>query len=420
MCIIGVFFLFLVLGTVITYGITISTSSEGIHHKGIIAPYFNISMINQDPDPVEPGEIVEVRFKIENTLGQTMHNVEFELFLDYPFSVYRDSPVKNLGKMQGAQTGADAVIIDFLIKVDEGAAEGLHELEARVKVAKGLYQLFDEDEFLIDVQTIDPILTIEKVKIEPGTLSPGKHGNVTFFIVNEDDTLLKNIHIRLDLDDTPVLPYQSTNEQWIGKLSSGYKKQMTFPIVIDPTADGGLYKIPISISFLNIRGNKSNKTNIISIPVGGKPKLKTYLRDQEIFQTGTAGKIVIEVANPTTLDVKFLELEIGDDPSFSLLTSNNYVYLGDVDSDDTESEIFMVYFEKKAEQITIPVHLRYQDPQNNIYEEDTTITIKPLTPSEMKRFGLAQSSYIIWIVVIILLGVGSYIYWRKKRKNRIK
>ena len=46
-------------------------------------PNIIVSLIKQDPDPVEPGKIVEVNFKIDNN-GTIAHNLVFEIIPEYP------------------------------------------------------------------------------------------------------------------------------------------------------------------------------------------------------------------------------------------------------------------------------------------------------------------------------------------------
>ena len=46
------------------------------------------TLVNQEPDPAGPGEIVDVRFKFENKGGENAEDITAELLPDYPFSLY--------------------------------------------------------------------------------------------------------------------------------------------------------------------------------------------------------------------------------------------------------------------------------------------------------------------------------------------
>ncbi len=402
----------------IASGQIFSVSDDGVHQKQPVAARINVTMINQDPDPVEPGETVEVRFKIESSLGETKNDVIIELLPQYPFSLYQSDSIVNIGKLRGRQVGSDAVIVDYTLLVDENAVEGEQEIPLQIQIAKGLTQVFDDKEFLIDIETQDAILKIEKVSVTPENILPGETGNISFRLVNEDDTGLKNIHVKLNLNDVPVLPYQSTNEQWIKRLSGGYTKQMHFPIIIDPAGEGGQYKIPVEISFTDIRATKLNKSDIITVGVGGKPTIRTYVRDQDVYEPGKNGRIVVEIANPSPLDVKFLELELHKSATYTLLSANKYVYIGDIDSDDTESETFQIHLEKDNKKVVIPVTVRYQDPNNNMYVDEIELVLNTFSRRQLVAYGMIKRSSIpLLILIIALAGVG-YWWWRRRKKKK--
>ena len=51
-------------------------------------PQIKVTLINQEPDPVAPGNTVDVRFRIENEGGGAAQNVEIKVVPGYPFSSY--------------------------------------------------------------------------------------------------------------------------------------------------------------------------------------------------------------------------------------------------------------------------------------------------------------------------------------------
>ncbi len=46
------------------------------------APIINVILLNQDPDPVDAGDVVELRFKVENQGETTPSGVKVELVAD--------------------------------------------------------------------------------------------------------------------------------------------------------------------------------------------------------------------------------------------------------------------------------------------------------------------------------------------------
>src|SRR3989338_364750 len=71
-------------------------------------PRLVLTLLNQDPDTVEPGEAVKLRIKVENNGTQTEDNIRLEIVPNYPFQQYGEKSV-NIGRIRALQSGADAV-----------------------------------------------------------------------------------------------------------------------------------------------------------------------------------------------------------------------------------------------------------------------------------------------------------------------
>lgn len=266
------------------------------------APHITVTLLNQDPDPVRQGDVVEARFKIENDGSETSDNVEVEILPKYPFTLYSGDAIRQLGKLRAGQTGSDAIIVDYKLKVDSLAEEGDNEIELQLKIGDVVYS-YTNNEFLIDIESYT------------------------------------------------------------------------------------------------------------------KPNLKTYIKENTIFAANTKGTVTVEVANVDITDVKFLQLTLLPNKDYNLLSSNNYVYLGDVDSDDTESEDFEIYVSNpKDGKIEIPIKLEYQDSNENKFSEERTLSFNVYPSKELSKYGLIKKNYTKYIILIIVIGI--ILWYIKKRKKR--
>jgi hypothetical protein len=264
---------------------------------------FEVTLLNQDPDPVEQGEVVEARFKIENIGGESLSDVEVEILLQYPFTLYTGEAIRKIGKIQASQTGADSIIVDYKLKVDDNAEEGDNEIELVVR-AEGVSYPYDEDQFLIDVETRD------------------------------------------------------------------------------------------------------------------LPDIKIHIKDSTVLRAGENGEITLEITKSDVGDAKFVELTLIPNESYELLSSSNYVYIGDIDSDDTETEEFEIYLNKNVkETFTLPVLIEYQDADEDKYEERFDLEMRVYSSWEASRFGLEKRSKFWPTVLLIIVAIVVYIYWKKRKKK---
>lgn len=259
-----------------------------------------VDLIGQDPDPVRAGDVVEVRFKIENWWEDTREDVSIEIVPEYPFSMYGENTIKNLGRLEGRKLSADAVFADFKLRVDPQAVDGEHELV--VSIYTGTAKVEYKDQFFIDIEN-------EQVKLRP------------------------------------------------------------------------------------------------------------YIASSDLIVGGKKGSVTIDIANSGGYDVNSLELELLPSDNYRLLSTSNYVYIGDVDADDVESEDFDIYVDDNLQQVQIPIRLTYE-ADDIAYTDDHTLTLNLLSTSEAKKLGLVKNNTGSWITILVVLVIVGYIVYRKRFRKR--
>ena len=256
-------------------------------------------MINQDPDPVTAGDVVKVRFKIENLWETTKDPVIIEILPEYPFSLYSGEKVRNLGVLYGRQTGVEAPIVDYRLKVDEKAVDGDNEIGIKVKVGETTWVY--EDDFFIEVE---------------------------------------NEEIRL----------------------------------------------------------------------------RNYIRSSNLIIPESKGKVSIEFANAGGYDLEFFEVWLLPSDDYKLLSTSNYVYIGDIDSDDTESEEFEIYVPKDVREVNIPIKVSYE-VNDFEYVKEETLTLQLLNSGEAKSIGLIKSDTGKNVFLGIIIGLALLYLYRRYRKR---
>lgn len=386
------------------------------------SPNIEVTLLSQEPDPVEPGETVMVKFKIENQGSQGAQDTIVKLSLKYPFTIYGDNAEKNLGKLKAVSTGADAAVVEFKLKIDEQAVEGDAPLDLLVQMGDGAVS-YTNDEFLIHIQTRKSLLAITSITTDPSPVSPGETAKVNIVVKNTADSLFRSINFKLDLSGStiPLAPYQSTSERIIPLLSPNYQQTLTFNLIATPDAVSGLYKVPVNITYYDEKGTKYTINDILAIIIGEKPNLNIYLKKSTAMKAKSSGKITVEIANAGNTDLKYAQLLLNPSDDYQLVTTRNYFYLGNINSDDTQSEEIDVFLTpKNAGVVHIPGTLKYVDATNKEYQQPFDLELKTYSSSELRKFGLVQSSS-SWIyallMVIIVGGFFGYRYWKKKKNG---
>jgi len=378
----------------------------------------SVSLVNQDPDPAEPGKYVDVRFKFDNVGTKQASNVEVELLPQYPFSLYNNDALRSIGTLQSRQKDEVGVIVKYRLRVDENAIEGENELKLRYRTDGGTW--VNPGEFDIDIRTHDAILSINSVEVEEKTLKPGSKSKVTIKLANEADSLIKDVKVKMDLSSVPFIPIGSTDEKSIYQIKAKKTQDVVFELLADPEADSGVYKVGINITYYDEPGTEYSKNSIIGLIIVEEPKLSITLDSSDIYQSGKSGEVVVKIVNKGVTDIKFMNIQLASGSGYKIL-SNNEDYLGNIDSDDYETADFKIFVDKTGnKQITLPITLEYKDAINTAFTEKKDLILDLYTASEAKKFGLIKGNGKSGIFIVILIVVAGLFFYRKWKKSRGK
>lgn len=384
------------------------------------APNILVSLINQEPDPVEPGKQVEVNFKLDNN-GTTAENVVFEIVPEYPFSLLPgDNAKKFLGEIGTSQTGKYSVTLKYNLKVAENAVDGYHEI--KVKYKNDNFDSWIAIEGLkIKVQSHDAIMSLDNFFTSPAVTPPGKKTKLTVTLRNYATSLLKNVKISLNLDkngddEFPFAPIDSTNEKVISYIEPKASVPVEFDLLVDADAVSKAYKIPLNIKYSDVLNKNYSKTNLVTVIVGDKPDLGITLERTDIYTTKSSGSVVLRLVNKGAPDIKFLNVKVLQNENIEVIGADE-VYVGKLDSDDFSTAEFKVFVSGK-ESVAIPVQVDYRDTNNNIYKENREVKLKLYSNSEAKSIGVKKNSSLTWIVLIIAAIVAGIYYYRKRKSRK--
>ena len=377
-----------------------------------------VTLINQEPDPAEPGEYVDLRFKFDNNGTDEAKNVEAELLTQYPFSLEPGADAaRKVGTLQSMQRGDVGVIIKYRVRIDRNAIAGENEIKIRYRIDGDDW--IEPKEFKVGIQTRDAILSVENILMGKETFEPGSKNNVKIMLSNKADSILRDVKAKLDLGNLPFVPLGSTNEKSAYQIGPKENYEFDFNILTNPDAEAGSYQVPLKISYSDDLGKTYLTNGTIGFIVGAKPEISITLDDSQIFESEKSGDIVIKVVNKGVTNIKFVNLKLNPSNDYELL-SNDEVYVGNIDSDNFETADFKLFMKKtKNKVIKIPLIIEYKDANNNNFRQNVELNLKLYTSSEAKEFGLKQGNGYIGVVIIVaIVGAGLFYYRRYSKKKK--
>jgi len=387
------------------------------------SPRIDVDLASQDPDPVEPGRIVEASFKLDNR-GVLANDVVFEIIPEYPFSILPgEGAVKNVGTLGTAQDTARSVFVKYKLKVDQNAVDGNQEIKIRYKSSDS-ESWATIDNITIKVQSKEAILSVEKFAAVPEAVAPGSKTRLAVSLKNHANSLLKDIKVTLDLgksgdEETPFAPVGSTNEKVIPFIDAQALSALEFNLIADPDAKSKVYKVPLKLQYSDVLNKNYSKTLIVALVVGVEPDISVYVDTTSVYTAGSTGDISVKIVNKGLSDLKFLNVKLDKSEKYKVLSPYE-VYIGNIDSDDYETADFKLSIEKtKDKKLLLPIVIEYKDANNQEYTKNMNIELTLYTKSEAKKLGLVEGNGTSWVLVaVILLAAGffAYRYWKKRRK----
>jgi len=272
---------------------------------------------------------------------------------------------------------------------------------------------------LIESMFLASAVSITDVSSSPEQVSPGEIVDITIEIENIFAYDIENLNIKLNLEDVPFAPYQSSSEKFLDKLEDGRDESFRFKLITLPETKSGIYKIPVTINYTDDNDTSQGKTELISVIVNSDSELKVSSQDSNVLIKGRENILSIKIVNSGLSDVKFVYASAPDISGIRFISEKEQ-YIGDIDSDDFDSISYNVYISESASSnVNLPVTLRFRDATNKEFTETQVINLRTYSLKEAQKLGIVKKpSYAIYIIIGGLIPV--YIIYRTIKKKRKK
>ena len=391
----------------------VAQSSTGMKFRS--GSTLEVTFLSQDPDPVEPGSYVDLRWKVENLGTEELQDVQFMLETEYPFSLNDPKDqTKQLGDVGIQQSGDEAIILHWRIRVDENALEGDNEVRLSYFIDDVGVKL---SPFKINIKNKQALLAVEAITLDPQNPSAGQLVNVSIRLHNVVDTSVEDVNVKLDLTDMPLATVGSTNERVIQRIAGEDTVTIPFTLAVDANADAKVHQVPLRIDYANRFGDTFTLNSTFGLRVASAADYLMNLEETEVYTTETKGKVTLSVSNVGKSDLNFVTVELDPTDDYRVLSAPQS-YIGNLESDDFETAEFTVYVLKtKATSVELQGNLRFKDAYNDERVEPFTLPLRIYRKGEAKDMGLTASSGIGGVLVALLIVVLLIVQWRRGWKE---
>lgn len=410
----------------------------------------SVTFLNQNPDPACAGEIVEIRLRVENLGGKEVNNLELELLPEYPFSkISGEEYLKKIEPLAAYQSGANAPLVKFRVRVDQDAIEGINKIEVREGRTGSTF--YTSKTISIDVVSREfaEIIYIDKAKI-----MPGKETEMTFTIHNTGNAPLQNMIFSWSEENDVVLPVGTDNSRYIKYLSPGNSIDLKYTVIGSVNANPDLYKLDLSLEYevkdesgvisketvstkagvfvggetdfdVTFSESSAGQTSLSVANTGNNPALSTTVRIPEQENFIVSGSTSSIIGNLDKGDYTIVSFQISQRTGIRIGTSREQIsQLSDEQRQKLREQLPQV----NVSQINnLKVLIEYTDTtgERQTVEKNVPIHFRTLTGEasasgqnmQLGQFGRVRQQQNPWLtpIIAVILVIAGIIYYKKRK-----
>jgi hypothetical protein len=291
----------------------------------------------------------------------------------------------------------------FEVKIKENAVAASYKM--RFSVVKA--DINGENEELVKLMEFTlPIRGLVKFDVDSdNTVKLGSVSDINVVVKNMGNGGARHVMVKLDMS-APFTPAR-TSEIYLGDFSGGDSKNAIFSVSVDSKTDSMVYKIPLKITYLDDNGTEKTVSRDIGVRVDETPELKVSMVSSEKFTAGKTGKFTVTIVNDGFVNAKFLDIKILPSDAYKILSQDD-IYVGNLDSDDSQEEEFTIKVADNVSLGALPVKfsLAYKSANKNVeIIREKSVDLQVLSDADYANGQPKQDPFGIVLSIVILVPV---------------
>jgi hypothetical protein len=402
---------------------TINTSSLD---KGI-----SVDLLNQDPDPVNPGDVLEVRISIENTGYDDIENCFVEIKPEYPFKALSgEKLVESIGTLGKRSENDRRKVLKFKVGVENDINEGSYPLKVYLYSTDKKKKVSLTKELSIDIDS-ESNAEIEYISVEK--LIPGEKTKLTFGIRNAGNSPLKNSMFSWESTNDVILPVGSSNVKHINLIDVGETANVSFEVLTNVNTKPGLYKLDMTLTYDDIEElqtiteagyveNEKRKTieSKAGIYVGGTTDF-----DIAFMEQSPTGAYTFSVSNIGNNGANSVKVSVPLQKNWTVTDGSNSVVLGNLAKGDYTIADFNLKPATVGEELPIKFEISYTSSDGIRQVDENVIPLYASSStlqagSKMTEESSKSSMLSYKLLFLLLLGAAGVFVYKKHQKKVIE
>lgn len=378
-----------------------------------------ITLVNQNPDPANAGDVAEVTLNVQNMGSGEIKNVQIEALDQYPFTVISDATISVPSILSSS---AYAQTLKFKLKIASDAKAGTYQLRLQESDSSSPVP----KEYTVNI-VVGSSKKIEIVGINKHSILPGETANVSFVIKNVGTSKLNNIEFSWANSNNVLLPVGSDNKYYIQTLDVGQSIEVPFIISASTTTTPDLYKLDLTMAYQDsISSQTTSQTSSAGMYVGGGT-------DFDIIYSDVSGSdYSFTIANTGSTDATSVQVSV--DASSNWKASKSSQIVGNLNKGDYTTVTFpfvrtfgdlvfnIQYTDTFGVRETVTKQIQLDVPTNSsrvrtgTYSGSTRTNAQAGLGTGLSTLGTWVTNIFYLLVIGAIIAVVYHYYWKKKKK----
>lgn len=403
-----------------------STLNSSSLDKGL-----SINLLNQDPDPVNPGDVLEVRIAIENTGYEDIENCFVEIKPEYPFKALSGEKLQeNIGTLGKRSEDDRRKVLKFKVGVENEVNEGSYPLKVYLYSTDKKNKVSLTRELTIDVDS-ESNAEIEYISVEK--LIPGEKTKLIFGIKNVGNSPLKNSMFSWESTNDVILPVGSSNVKHVNLIDVGETANVSFDAMTNVNTKPGLYKLDMVLTYDDIEElqtiteagyveNEKRKTieSKAGIYIGGTTDF-----DIAFMEQSPTGAYTFSVSNIGNNGANSVKVSVPPQENWTITDGGDSVVLGNLAKGDYTIADFYLEPATVGQNLPIKFEISYtsSDGIRQVEEYMTSLYASPSiqsTGNVMAEESSKSSILSYKLLFLLLLGAAGIFVYKKHQKKVIE
>lgn len=387
----------------------------------------NISLLNQDPDPVKPGDVLEISLSIENTGYKDIENCFIEVQPEYPFrTLTGEKLVENIGTLGKRSEDDRRKVVKLKLGIENDVNEGKYPLKVR------LYTTGNEDEASIIRELtiyIDSESNAEIEYISVEKLIPGEKTNLIFGIKNVGNSPLKNAMFSWECANDVILPVGSSNVKHINLIGIGNTENVSFEVLTNVNTKPGLYKLNMVLTYDDIEelqtiteaGTVENQKrkeikSKAGIYIGGTTDF-----DVAFMEISPVGAYTFSISNIGNNGANSVKVSVPAQANWTVTDGSNSVILGNLQKGDYAVAEFSLKPKNNGQDLPIKFEISYtsSDGMRQVQEKIMPLYASPSATEAGSKLPEEDNGSSVFpsIIIVFLLGAVGFLLYKQHQKK---